>query len=150
MRIFISVLVVFLFACATTAKAPVASPEVRIAQTSGVPSVARGITGSFPVRYAVRIANTAKETITLQRITVQSLGAGAYELPATSRPFDQTIAPESHADVELWASAFVADPTILGANGPVTLRLTLHFESPKGEFDQVVVRQVNAASGGQS
>jgi hypothetical protein len=151
MRRFFAIAALFLAAgCASTrAKGPVPSPEIHIVQTSGVPVAARGVTGPVPIRYAVRVANRAAETITLRRITAQSIGSGAYDLRSTSTPFNDEIAPETHRDVEFWASAFIADPTILGANGPVTLRLIVHFDSPKGEFDEVVVQQVNAMSGGR-
>ncbi len=124
-------------------------PEIRIVQTSGIPSAARGVVGAIPVRYAVRVTNRAAESITLRRITAQSIGSGAYDLRATSMPFNQEIAPATHREVEFWASASITDPSILGANGPVTLRLIVHFESPKGEFDDVVVQQVNASGSGQ-
>lgn len=142
----------FLFAaaCASTrAKGPVPSPEILIVQTSGIPSAARGVSGSIPVRYAVRVTNTAAETITLRRLTVQSVGSGAYTLGGTSMPFNAEIAPGTHREVEFWASAYVSDPTILGANGPVTLRVIARFDSPKGEFDEVVVRQINSMNGGE-
>ena len=135
---------VALTACAhRAATAPVALPEVTIVQTSGVGLAARNVTGPISVRYAVRIKNVAAQPITLKRIQAQSVGAGAYMLPSTSKPFNVTIAPESHQDVELWASALIEDPTITGANGPVTLRLILYLDSPLGPFENVVVQQVN-------
>jgi hypothetical protein len=130
-------------ACAHRATAPMALPEVTIVQTSGVGLAARHVTGPIAVRYAVRIRNVAAQPITLKRIQAQSVGAGAYTLASTSKPFNVTIAPESHQDVELWASAFIEDATITGANGPVTLRLILYLDSPLGPFENVVVQQVN-------
>jgi hypothetical protein len=136
--------VLLLAACASRgSKAPVTLPEVTIVQTGGVPSVARGITGPIPVRYAIRVQNQAKETITLKRIELSSVGAGAYTLSNASRPFDESIAPGAYKDVEIVANAVVQQQTILGANGPVTMRLILHFDSPLGGFQDVVVQQVN-------
>lgn len=150
MRKLLASAVLFLAACTSTrATAPVTSPEIRIVQTSGVPSAARNMAGPIPLRYAVRVTNRAKEPITLKRITAQSIGSGAYELRSQSKPFNEEIAPDVRRDVEFWASGFVADPTILGANGPVTIRLIVHFDSPKGEFDEFVVQQVNATGSGQ-
>jgi hypothetical protein len=137
-------LLFFAAACAhRTATAPMALPEVTIVQTSGVGLAAHNVTGPISVRYAVRVQNAASQPITLKRIQAQSLGAGAYTLGSTSKPFNVTIAPESHQDVELWASAIIDQATINGANGPVTLRLILFFDSPLGPFQDVVVQQVN-------
>lgn len=131
-------------ACASRgSKAPVTLPEVTIVQTGGVASAARGITGPIPVRYAIRVENRANETITLKRIEASSMGAGAYTLASTSRPFNAAIPPDGYKDVEIFANAVVEQETIVGANGPVTLRLILHFDSPRGSFQDVVVQQVN-------
>jgi hypothetical protein len=150
MRKFLPVIALVLAACTSTrATAPVTPPEIRVTQTSGIPAAARYVSGSIPVRYTVRVANRAAEPITLKRITAQSIGSGAYELRSQSKPFNEQIAPGAQHDVELWASGYIADPSILGANGPVTVRLLLHFDSPKGEFDEMVVQQVNAIGSGQ-
>jgi hypothetical protein len=136
--------VLLVAACASRgAKAPVALPEVTIVQTGGVANAARSVTGPIPVRYAIRVANQAKETVTLKRIEMSSMGAGAYTLPSTSRPFDVAIPPDGYKDVEVFASAVVEQATIVGANGPVTLRLILHYNSAHGQFQDVVVQQVN-------
>ncbi len=137
-------------ACTSSrATAPVTSPEIRIAQTTGVPAAARHIAGPITVRYGVRIANRATEPITLKQISVQSVSSGAYDVRPQSKPFNEVIAPNTSKTVEMWVNGNIADPTILGANGPVSLRLLVHFDSPKGEFDEVVVQPVNALATGQ-
>jgi hypothetical protein len=139
-----SLLLLVIVACRSGhTKAPVPLPEVTIVQTAGVATAARDVTGPIPVRYAVRVRNKATVPITLKTIQAQSIGAGAYTLVSTSRPFNTTIAPDSYQDVEFWASAIVERQTITGANGPVTLRLILYFDSPLGSFQDVVVQQVN-------
>jgi len=132
-------------ACASHrgANAPVTMPEVTLVQTGGVASAARNIAGPIPVRYAIRVVNKASEPITLMRIDMQSIGTGAYTLTSTSRPFKTAITPESYQDVEIATTAIVENPTILGANGPVTIRVILQFDSPLGKFQDVVVQQVN-------
>lgn len=133
-----------LAACASKpATTPVTRPEVTIVQTRGVVPAARYESGPITVKYAVRVANKAGQPITLKRIVAQSLGMGAYTLSSTSRPFNATIAPDGYQDVEFWANAVAEPSTVVGANGPVTLRLILHFESAAGPFEDVVVQQVN-------
>ena len=43
--------------------------------------------------------------------------------------------------------ANIQTTSLVGANGPVTLRVTAFFDSPEGQFKQVVVQQVNATTG---
>jgi hypothetical protein len=148
MRKALALSLLFFAACASRrATSPLTRPEIDIAQISAVAIAARNVTGPIPVRYAVRVANRAGEPITLKRIQSQSIGAGAYTLQPNSTPFNVTIAPERFHEVEFWTNAIVERTTISGANGPVTLRLVLHFESPAGAFEEIVVRQVNERTG---
>lgn len=125
------------------AKVKIADPEVLIRQISTVPSAARHVEGGVPVRYVVRVENHAGDPITLKRIDAISIGEGAYRLPNVSRPFNKKIEPEHYETVDFWAPAFIDDATVVGANGPVTLRITTYFDSPVGQFQNVVVQQVH-------
>lgn len=129
------------------AKVAMAEPEILISQVSTVSEAARHITGGIPVKYQMRIENHAKESITLKRVEVQSIGAGAYDLSPTSHPFDKTIPPDGAAVVEFWAPANISDVTIVGANGPVTLRAVAQFDSPVGQFQHSWVQQVHDFGG---
>lgn len=129
------------------ATAKLAEPEVLIEQVSTVPSAARHVEGGLPVRYVVKVSNRAGEPITLKRIDAISIGEGAYRLPNVSRPFNTKIQPEHYEQVEFWAPAFVDNTTVMGANGPVTLRVTTYYDSPVGQFQNVVVQQVHANLG---
>lgn len=149
------VLVLLSTACASmksdsglgAAQVEVIKPEILITQVSSMPAAARHVEGSIPVQYSLRVANRSAEPITLKRVTVQSMGAGAYNVNATGRPFDTRIQPEEYQVVEFWVPANVSQTTIMGANGPVTLRATLQFDSPVGQFQEIVVQQVNAMPG---
>jgi hypothetical protein len=122
-------------------------PEIAIAQISSIPQAARHVEGGIPVHFAMRVANRFGEAITLKSVNVQSVGVGAYDVASTSRPFKTKIQPDQEETVEFWVPANVGMSTIVGANGPVTLRATLYFDSPVGQFQEVVVRQVNAMPG---
>ena len=138
---------VVLAACSTmksdsglgNAKLNLTSPEIYRSQLSSVPPSARHVEGGLPVQYKLRVANKSGETITLKRITVQSMGVGAYDVPPTSRPFSTVIQPDQYQEVDFWIPANVSDATVVGANGPVTLRATLQLDSPVGQFQEVVV-----------
>jgi len=125
------------------ATANLVQPELTFQQVSIVPQVARHVTGNVPVHYRVRVANKSAEPITLTRIEVRSIGMGAYTLNPQSHPFKKMVAPDHFEVVDFWLPAVIDDPTVYGANGPVTLRAVAHFDSPVGQFDQVVIQQVH-------
>lgn len=124
-------------------KSPIPEPEVSIEQISAVVPAARNVTGGIPVNYRVTVHNVANVPITVKRIDVNSIGLGAYSLEPTSKPCDLAVAAGATSALEFWASA-VADTTILGANGPVTIRMVVLFDSPAGQFQTVGTAQVHA------
>lgn len=111
-------------------------------QTSGVPAAARRMQGGLNIHYAARIANRAGESITLKRITVQSMTEGAYHVGPHSVPFDVEIGPDNYHDIEFWAPATTGQ-SLVGANGPVMLRVVAEFDSAVGKFQEVLTRVVN-------
>jgi hypothetical protein len=151
----VAVLALSLSGCASTrsdsglgnAKVPVVKPQIDIAQISSIPTAARHVQGGIPIHYAVRVGNRSADTITLKSVNVQSVGVGAYDVASTSRPFTRKIQPDQNETVEFWVPASISIDTIMGANGPVTLRATLYFDSPVGQFQEVVIRQVNGMPG---
>ena len=94
------------------------------------------------MQYRVDVENRAKTPITIKRIDVISLGSGAYNLRSTSVPFSEQLNPGETRAVQLWAPASIDNPTILGANGPVTIRLTLYYDTPAGTQQTIVVQPV--------
>ena len=131
---------------ATESNINVTKPEIEITQISSMPAAARHVTGGLPVQYALRIGNHAAETLTLKSINIVSVGSGAYNVSASSS-FKQNILPDQEETVKFWVPAQITDATIMGANGPVTLRATVYFETSRGSFQQVVLQQVNAMPG---
>jgi hypothetical protein len=118
-------------------------PEYQVRQISGQAHVARHVSGGMPVQFAMDFRNPSGETIVLERIQVESMGSGAYSVEPVSRPFDTNIAPNQVITVNFWAPA-IAGSTILGANGPVTLRTTAYFSSAFGKFREIYIQQVNS------
>jgi hypothetical protein len=126
--------------------APLTEPEIHISQISNLAEAAAHVSGNISVQYQVDIANHGNVTITIKRIDVISLGEGAYTLRPSSFPFDAALSPGQATAVQFWAPAVIADPTIIGANGPVSLRVTTQYETPSGRAQSVVVQQVHALS----
>lgn len=144
MRQFLAASLLLLAACGTSRgnAAKTIKPEIQIVQTSSVPQVARFEQGPLNVRYAVRVTNPSAETITLKRVTVQSMSEGAYHVGPHSTPFNVVIAPDQHQDVAISAPARTG-MSLVGANGPVSLRVTAEFDSAAGKFQHIVTRVVN-------
>jgi hypothetical protein len=124
-------------------------PELLIEQLSSVPVAARHVEGGLPVQYHLTVLNHAGEPITLKQVNIVSMGYGAYDVPSTSRPFKSVVQPDQTSGVDFWVPANIAvgNASLVGANGPVTLRVTAYFDSPDGQFQQIVVQQVNANTG---
>jgi hypothetical protein len=127
-------------------KPPLPEPEVAIEQLSAVPVAARNVSGPLSVHYAVHVRNVAGQPITLKRIDLGTVGYGSYSVATQSRPFDATIEPGGESAVELWLPAQIVDPSLAGANGPVTIRAVLLFDSPAGQLQTSITRQVRSAT----
>ena len=125
-----------------TARANIANPDILLVQTSSVPIAARHSDAALSVHYAMRVQNRAAETIKLRQVTVQSVSDGAYYVAPTSRPFNLAIEPEQKQEVEFWVSARPG-ASVIGVNGPVTLRVTCQFDSSAGRFQHIVMQRVN-------
>ena len=122
-------------------------PDLQIQQLSTVPTAAQHIEGGLPIQYALAVQNHAGGPITLKQVNVVSMGYGAYDVPSTSRPFKALIQSDQTQVVDFWVPANIKNTSLIGANGPVTLRVTAYFDSPDGQFQQIVVQQVNATTG---
>ena len=155
-KLLASVSLVLLGACASgnstnatsntkSANAPSVEPEVQIMQIGGVPPAARHVRGGVSVQYAVEVGNPSTEAITLKRVSVQSVSDGAYEV-RHSQPFDKLIPASERHVVEFFAPAYASGNSVMGANGPVTLRVTAEFRSSRGSFQHIITQVVNSRS----
>jgi predicted component of type VI protein secretion system len=134
--------------CATNNAATSAKePEVTLVQLSRVAEGLRSDTGPVSAHYGVAVRNAADTPIHLDRVTVQTIGGGAYDLPAHSQAFDVAIGPKETKSVDFWAPAYVANPAASGANGPVTIRAMLELDEAGRKFQKVVVQNISPAGG---
>ena len=125
----------------------ISKPDMQIQQLSTVPAAARHIEGGLPIQYALAVQNHAGAPITLKQVNVVSMGYGAYDVPSTSRPFKALIQSDQTQVFDFWVPANIQNASLVGANGPVTLRVTAYFDSADGQFQQVIVQVVNATTG---
>jgi hypothetical protein len=123
-------------------------PVFEVHQVGGTGQAARNVTGPISVNYRIGITNRSSEALTLQQLRMETLGQGAYVVQPTSRPFERLIGPGKTEVIEVWLPAFAQD-TILGANGPVTIRGTAYFNSSLGKLQRIFMQQLNDGMGGQ-
>jgi len=142
----VSLTVLLLAACTSSidSKPPVGiiPPELEIRQLGGSGVAASQVSGPTPVNFRIQVFNPSSEDIELQRVEFQTVGYGAYTISNTSRPFDKPLPSNKTIEVDTWIGAFAND-TIIGVNGPATLRVTAYFKSPFGVFKQVYTKEVN-------
>ena len=145
--------------------ASVQGAYVRVSRLSSTGTVVTGASSSYVMSAFVRLSMTPeyeagdeftqktagggvcvtyKAADTLKRVNVQSMGEGAYSVAYTA-PFDVVIGPDQTEDVEFWAPARTSS-TVIGANGPVSLRVNCQFEAPGGTFQHIVTQVVNSGS----
>jgi hypothetical protein len=144
MRTLLAVVLLLLGACSTHKKLnDPTRPQIDIIQTSNVATAARHMRGGMSVQFSVRVENPSKDEIRLRRVTIESLTEGAYHIAPYSLPFDVAVAAAKHENVQFWAPARTG-LSVVGANGPVTLRVVCDFDSLSGDkIHQVVTRVVN-------
>ncbi len=133
--------------CATSDATSSIEPEITLVQLSRVAEGMRSDTGPVSVHYGVEVRNPTDAPIHLDRVSVLSIGGGAYDLPAHSQGFDVTIAPKETKSVDFWAPAYVVNPAASGANGPVTIRATVELDAAGKKFQKISMQNIGPAGG---
>lgn len=125
-------------------------PEIQLVQLYGPTDLpyTQGAT-SLTAHFGFRILNRAAEPITLRHIELESSGEGGYYLRREARAFTRQIEPGEVAEETMQALAYFRT-TASGAasNEPVMLRATFHFDSARGSFRQVLLRNIGQFSAG--
>ena len=128
-------------------KSNLPEPTIVLNQLSRVGDPTRDLTGPVSVQFQVTVTNNATQPIELRRVDLQSIGFGSYNISA-NHPFQLSIAPGATESATFWASGSIQNASMNGANGPVTLRTSLQFDSAAGAFQSTVVRSVNRQGSG--
>src|SRR5882672_4362635 len=84
-NLLMTALLSFAAGCASSDTASSIEPEITLVQLSRVAEGMRSDTGPVSVHYGVQVRNTTDAPIHLDRVSVQSIGGGAYDLPAHSQ-----------------------------------------------------------------
>ncbi len=147
MRVFrylVPALVVVLAACSSVdnAKVDLIPPEIQVQQVGGPGIAGSQSTGPISVNFKIRVFNPSGEEITLQRLDFSTVASGAYTISGASRPFNAKIEPGRFVELQAWIPA-EAEDTIIGSNGPVTLRVNAFFDSAVGKFKKIYTLNIN-------
>ncbi len=144
-------LATLLLLCAASCSHSVAGEEdtTRDVSFSIVQSADPPISGSMTridVPFEITIGNKTSEPMTVNRIAMQSMEVGDYQIPYKPRNFDKVIPPGAKEKFEFWANAIVTDP-ILGTRAPLTLRTMVDLSGAGGARHEVFVRAINGRVG---
>ena len=138
--------ILLLAACATSQDAPVnPAPDVLIEQTYGPANIpySRG-TNSIVGEYAISVQNKADVPITIKRVDLQSVGGTTIAMRREDRAFDVSVNPGSVETVKLNPRMyFTSTGSSAPSNEPLTVRATIHFDSPNGTFRRIVTRTIS-------
>jgi len=124
------------------AKVDLIPPELGLRQLGGPGLAGSQVTGPISVNLRVTVFNPSGETITLKRVDFATIGQGAYNITNASRPFGKAIGPDQKIEVDTWLPAD-SEGSIVGNNGPVTMRVTAFFGSEVGQFRKVYTINLN-------
>ena len=137
------VLLVVIAGCAGS-NAPVTRPVIEMFQLHGPSDLAytRG-QNTMEAYFGFRIQNNAAETITLRRIDLQSVGEGGYTLRREDQPFNNSIPAGGTAEATMRARAYYpVTRSGTASKEPVTVRAVVYFETSRGKFQQIVMRNI--------
>ncbi len=142
---FLIIVAAFFAACASSKNpaAKIPEPGIGIEQVVGPADLGYPY-GPIEVKYNFAVQNNASHEITLIRIDIQSINpaGGAYSLRREFHNFRQTIPANSIGVVSFWARAFGWGRGARETE-PVSIRGVAYFESPKGTFQQVFIRELS-------
>ena len=143
-RAIVAILAAAVVSCATDQNAKNDRVKLQLEQLVGASPVQS--VGRFDVQFGLQVENPSKEPVTLKSVELTQIGTGSYQIRRQGATgagdhytFNQTIAPGQTAQVSFWVHAYqTVLPGSFGASEPVTLRALVYFESPSGQFHQVV------------
>jgi hypothetical protein len=94
------------------------------------------------VRFDVTVFNHLPAPLTIQRISLQSMGGAGYSIPVTTREYTKVIEPGASETIEFWAAAAVSDAT-MGTHVPVTIRTTVEAVADGKQRREEFMNRVN-------
>ena len=135
--------VLILSGCVSSADDDPNAPKVTVhleQLDSGVNSFT--FAGPVNLQFAVSVANTTKDLVTLSRLEVRTISSGAYSISPTSTNLNLPVSPGQSVNttIAVWGYARGGN---LSSQEPVTLRGTAYFSGPSGAFVRLFTEYIN-------
>jgi hypothetical protein len=102
--------------------------------------------GPFDVQLGIEVQNLSNEPVTIKRVEMAQIGAGAYSLQSgvagvgANRPylFNMLVAPGTSETATFWVHAYaIGVRGSMSENAPVTMRATVYFDAKSGGFHEI-------------
>ena len=118
--------------------------DLKIAQTAAPMSFPKADKGSIDVNFDITIRNASPKPVTIDRISLQSMGGSLYRLDTSSRQYKLEIAAGQTHTFKFWAPAHVSDTTI-EARAPMVVRALVDTIVDGQSAREVFNREVNGS-----
>jgi hypothetical protein len=128
--------------CSSSSIPRLIEPEFRVRQVVGQIAPSRRLSSATEINLMIDIANRSEETITLKRVSLQSMGSGGFRIEPASRTYDVRIEPRQVQTVDIWVFA-QSESTSIDPNAPVSVRGTAIFNTPAGNFRSVFIEPIS-------
>lgn len=152
MRSLLAATIIALAACSSSApavskQAQIPEPQFELRQLIG-PEESNYVQGAFEVKFLLEIGNRADIPITLSRVelAVVNPAGGAYTLLRRPYYMKKVIDAHQKTAIELWAKATGYGET-RRSKEPVSIRGSLYFETPRGGYRHVFVKELGQYPG---
>lgn len=121
--------------------------EVHLAQASSSDNVFY-LRGPIALQYVVEVVNPTPDTLTLNRLDLQTIGQGAYYLRTGSVPMNERVSPNGTTQIRVgaWGTSRGGRLTV---NEPVTMRVIAQFSDGHGRnFQRITTENLSQFNGG--
>ena len=116
-----------------------------IEQTSHPMMLGVGSDSRADVSFRITITNKTKAPVTVNRLTLQSIGGSIYAVDTTRRKFNTKIAPQARESFKFWATARATDRR-LETDVPLVIRTTVDGLEGDEPLHAVFNRRVNGVA----
>lgn len=134
-KVVLFAVIVLLTACASQQATNRPEIGIQIEQANMPPDIFY-FAGPLNLQYRITVTSPTDQLITLKRLELRTIGAGAYTLRTTSTPMNVSIPPRGSKTVTVSAWGYSRGGS-LTANEPVTLSGVAYFDSPSGPFVRI-------------
>jgi hypothetical protein len=120
--------------------------DVKIVQAASPMSFPKADRGSIDVNFEITIKNLHQEPVTIDRISLQSIGGSVYRLDTSSRQYKKEIAAGATEIFKFWAPARV-EGTTFDAKAPLVVRAVVDTIINGATQRETFNREVNGRVG---